>query len=87
MSRYTPVSNLPPFTPVTLAELRAFWTRYPDPDVRRLILEVQRYRQQLKEINKLYEATHNAWRENVGGNIVALHWLQGIMCRERFRVG
>lgn len=34
--------NLPPFKAVSVPELREFWTRYPDNDVRRLILEVER---------------------------------------------
>lgn len=87
MSRYSRQSTLPPFEPVTLAELRQLWTLYPpEHDVRRLILEVQRYRLLLKEIDGLYETTHKAWRNSVGGNLVALHQLQGVMFNERFRI-
>lgn len=88
MSRYKPVSPLPPFEPVTLNELRQLWTLYPPGhDVRRLILEVQRYRLLLKEIDGLYETTHKAWFNTVGGNLVALHRLQAVMFNERFRIG
>ncbi|OSR67830.1 hypothetical protein [Pseudomonas syringae] len=55
--------------------------------MRRLILEVQRYRLLLKEIDALYETTHKAWQNTVGGNLVALHLLQGVMFMERFRIG
>lgn len=79
-------STLPPFEPVTLPELRTFWLRYPDDDVRRLILEVQRYREVLREVDRLYTTTHQAWREHVGGNLVALHLLQGVLFNERFRI-
>ncbi|GAO96394.1 hypothetical protein RYA07_23775 [Pseudomonas syringae pv. actinidiae] len=32
----------------------------------------------LKEIDALYETTHKAWQNTVGGNLVALHLLQGV---------
>ncbi|WP_440057880.1 hypothetical protein [Pseudomonas fragariae (ex Marin et al. 2024)] len=86
MSRYTPVSTLPPFEPVTLVELRSFWNRYPDPDLRRLMLEVQRYRLLIAEIDRHYERIHKAWYNTVGGHLVALHQMQGLMFKERFRL-
>lgn len=38
-----PSSELPPFEPVTLDELRRIWSAHDDPDIRRLALEVARY--------------------------------------------
>lgn len=87
MARSSPKSTLPPFEPVTLTELRTFWMRYPSDDTRRLILEVQRYRTKLKEIDDLYQATHAAWHDSVGGELVALNWLRNVMLEEKFRVG
>lgn len=77
--------DLPSFTTVTLPELRRLWTVYPHPDVRRLMLEVERSRRVLREINELYATIHQSWRENVGGNLVALHLLQKLLWEETTR--
>ncbi|UHH01021.1 hypothetical protein [Pseudomonas sp. 7-41] len=50
-----PSSELPPFEPVTLDELRRIWSAHEDPDIRRLALEVVRYRRVLAEVDKLYK--------------------------------
>lgn len=76
----------PPFDPVTRTELRALWKRHDDPDIRRLILEVARYREVMKEIDGLYKSTHQAWRDQVGGNLIALHMLLQLMTIERQRL-
>lgn len=78
--------DLPPFRPVTLDELRALWSRQPDPDTQRLVLEVVRYRQLIAEIDHLYKLTHQAWRDTVGGNLAALHLLQKALAAERERL-
>lgn len=41
--------KLPYFATVTEPELRAFWAQYRAPNIRRLLLEVARYRQVLDE--------------------------------------
>lgn len=76
----------PPFDPVTRTELHALWKLHDDPDIRRLVLEVARYREVMKEIDDLYKSTHQAWRDQVGGNLVALHMLLQIMTIERQRL-
>lgn len=76
--------DLPPFRPVTQAELRYIWSHQPDS--RRLVLEVERYRRVIAEIDGLYKTTHKAWREHLGGNLTALHLLQEVMARERERL-
>ena len=40
----TTVDTLPPFDPPQYAELRDWWKKHPNADVRRLILEVQTLR-------------------------------------------
>ncbi|MPQ71442.1 hypothetical protein [Pseudomonas sp. MWU12-2323] len=79
--------TLPPFRPVTLTELRRIWTKYPDQDIRRLTLEVERYRRLVAEIHHLSTTIHQAWREEVGGNLVALHLLKQALYSERERMG
>tara|TARA_Y100001938_G_scaffold139620_1_gene206718 strand:+ start:299 stop:547 length:249 start_codon:yes stop_codon:yes gene_type:complete len=75
--------RLPDFRPVTQGELRQIWSDHPD--MRRLVLEVERYRRVMAEIDGLYKATHEAWRTNGGGHLVALHMLQTLMTTERYR--
>ena len=76
--------HLPPFRPVTKAELRYFWSNHPES--RRLVLEIERYRRVFAEIDGLYKTTHQAWRDHLGGNLTALHLLQQVMTVERERL-
>lgn len=76
--------DLPPFKPVTQAELRHIWLTHPQ--CRRLVLEVERYRRVIAKIDDLYKITHQSWRDNLGGNLTALHLLQQIMTEERGRL-
>lgn len=78
--------KLPFFATVTEPELRALWTQHQDQDIRRLVLEVVRYRQVIKEIDELHRSIHQAWRDQVGGNLVALHMLFQVMTTERLRL-
>lgn len=79
------MNKLPEFRPVTKAELRRMWADPRAEDVRRLTLEVARYRQVMLEIEKSYQLIHQAWREEVGGNLVALHMLKVLMTDEKNR--
>lgn len=79
-------SKLPPFRPVSQDELRAVYARYRDPDIRRIVLEVERYRRVIAEMDTLYKSTHQAWRDVVGGNLISLHMLLQIMTTERQRL-
>ncbi|MBV4524348.1 hypothetical protein KVG88_30200 [Pseudomonas sp. SWRI74] len=78
--------ELPPFRPVTLDELRSIWSKHPDPEIQRLVLEVVRYRDVIAEVDHLYKITHQAWRETHGGNLTALHLLQLLLSEERERL-
>ncbi len=78
--------NLPVFRPVTQEELRRIWTEYSDPDIRRMALEIARYRGVLKESDQLFQTIHDTWRKEVGGGFAAIHMLKQIMDVERQRV-
>lgn len=85
MDRY--FRKLPKFTSVTQAEMRTLWQRYPDADVRRLILEIERYRRTLDELHDLYTHIHQSWRDTVGGELTGLHQMKKVMSIERGRLG
>lgn len=78
--------QLPPFEPVTLDELRRIWETHPDRDIRRLTLEIHRYRSVLKEIDSLIGSTQRSWDDAVGGHLVALYLLNQALLKERLRV-
>lgn len=79
--------NLPPFRPVTQEELRRFWVENPTGPVRRLTLEVERYRRLIAEVDQMSRTIHQAWRDNVGGDLVALHRLKMLLMSEQDRSG
>ena len=79
--------NLPDFRSVTDHELRTLWTQHRDPDIRRLMLEVKRYRRTLDELYKIYFQVEQSWRESVGGHLVGLHELKQVLSIERGRLG
>jgi uncharacterized protein YdcH (DUF465 family) len=78
--------TLPPFRPVTLAELRRIWTENPGSDIRRLTLEVEHYRRLFAEVDQLCKTVHKAWLEEQGSNLTALHLLKQVLYSERERV-
>ncbi len=79
--------NLPPFKTVTQNELREIWRRNTDPDVRRLVLEVERYRRTMEDLYRIYTSVHQSWRNSVGGELVGLHQMKQVMSVERGRLG
>lgn len=79
-------TKLPPFEPVTQDELRRLWTARDDQETRRLILEVERYRRVIAEVDGLYKTVHQAWRDTNGGELVALFLLKEVLFTERFRL-
>lgn len=76
---------LPPFRAVTPDELRRLWTQYRQPDIRRLILEIERTRRAIAHIEWLVEGVDRAWREAVGGDQSALFALRQVLKTERYR--
>lgn len=76
--------ELLPFQPMTQDELRQIWLSHPD--CRRLVLEVERYRRVIAQIDDLSKSVHQSWRDQVGGNLVALHLLAQVMLDKRMRL-
>jgi len=79
------MKKLPEFRPITRNEMRRMWAEPRAEDVRRLTLEVERYRRVILEIDSLYKTIHAAWRQEVGGELVALHLMKVMMSDERER--
>ncbi|MBY4725198.1 MULTISPECIES: hypothetical protein [Burkholderia] len=73
-----PRLDLPFFNCPTTRELRAMWRRYPEGhEVRMLILEIVRAREQFKEAESLRQTVQSVWTEDTGGShLVALHKLR-----------
>jgi hypothetical protein len=40
----------------------------------------------LADVDKLYKTVHQSWRDQVGGDLVALHLLKLVMYHERMRL-
>ena len=76
---------LPSFTTVSYGELRGFWSRYKnDPDVRRLLLEVQRSRRVPEEIQYFLDVViQKFWREEGHGQLVAMEKLRVLLAELR----
>jgi hypothetical protein len=79
--------HLPDFEPPLVGELRELWRAYPQEDVRRLILEIQRYRRVLSEVERLRGVIDRCWKDSAGGQLVALERLRFLLTDESIRVG
>lgn len=78
--------QLPPFKPVTDAELRRFWSACTPDDARRLVLEVVRYRHLLADTDHYCQAIQAAWLRETQSHHFALIELKRLMGYERQRV-
>ncbi|QIE86809.1 hypothetical protein [Pseudomonas nitroreducens] len=76
------MSKLPRFEPILKDEMRALWVKHQDPDIRRLLLEVEHSRRVLAEVHDNFEAIHAGWREKVGGGSVAIHQMKTLLANE-----
>lgn len=74
--------RLPDFEPVTDAELRRIWAENPTPEARRLVLEIERYRRFLAEVEEFCLFA----QKNINGISPALHMFKNAIYHERFRV-
>ncbi|WP_152222802.1 hypothetical protein [Pseudomonas sp. SCB32] len=81
------MSKLPEFETVTTGELRELWRKHRDPDVRRLILEVERGRRQMDEVDSLYRSINEAYLRAGGGHLVALYRFKILLVEEKGRRG
>jgi predicted RNA-binding Zn ribbon-like protein len=79
--------GLPSFPPFHIDELRELYARHAEPEVRRLILEVERSRRVLAEVEYLRGVIDQAWQADVGGHLVALYKLRLLLQQERERNG
>lgn len=75
------------FNPPQTAEMRALWRKHADPDIRRLLLEIHHLRNVLKEVEDLRVTIDRVWKEDVGGQLVALEKLRYLLLAERVRTG
>lgn len=78
--------RLPQFEPVTQTELKRIWAENPCPEARRLVLEIERYRRILVEVEDFYEAAHKRERESGAGHSTLMHTFKNLIYYERNRV-
>lgn len=76
------MSKLPRFEPILKSEMRALWVKHHDPDIRRLLLEVEHSRRVLAEVHDHFEAIHAQYRDKVGGSSVAIHQMKTLLANE-----
>ncbi|WP_430317950.1 hypothetical protein [Pseudomonas nitroreducens] len=76
------MSKLPRFEPILKDEMRALWVKHSDPDIRRLLLEVEHSRRVLAKVHEHFETIHASWREKIGGSSVAIHQMKTLLADE-----
>jgi hypothetical protein len=77
---------LPDFDIPTIYDLRRLWVKHKgDPEVRCLILEIERTRRRMRTIQGYYEIIDKCWKREVGGNLVALENLRVVLIEECWR--
>lgn len=67
--------------------MRQLWRKHADPDIRRLLLEIDHLREVLKHIEHLHASVDRVWKDEVGGQLVALEKLRPLLVAERIRTG
>ncbi|BCF95403.1 hypothetical protein PPGU16_84700 (plasmid) [Paraburkholderia largidicola] len=77
----------PDFVPPQTSEMRALWRRHQDPDIRRLLLEINHLRNVLREMDDLRAVVDRAWKDDIGGQLVALEKMRYRLLEERVRRG
>lgn len=75
---------------LSIDRLRSLWLANRDPDIRRALEEVafrraaaERQDLALREITTLFEIIRQAWKENVGGQLVAMEMLRAALNDQR----
>lgn len=53
--------------------------RRDDPDVIALLWEIRRMRETLVDVREYFDVIYQAWREEVGGKLVALERLKSLL--------
>ena len=82
-----PKRPLPSFQTVTQDELRRMWKAHEQSQIRRLVLEIERYRRLIDDIELYRQSIDRAWKDEAGGSLVALHRLRLMLKAERERLG
>ena len=85
-----PRKPLPDFSSPSTKELKATWKKYcagPDKDVERLLFEVVRLRQLVRELDVEFGIVQKVWGEMGGGHLVAMYNMRLIFTGERSRMG
>lgn len=67
---------------LTRLDLRAIWTRAPSPEVRELLWEIHRMHGVLVACRGDMEVIRAAWREDVGGWLVAIETIRSRLLEE-----
>ncbi|MEZ7523996.1 hypothetical protein [Burkholderia vietnamiensis] len=80
--------SLPDLTPPSIEELRDLWRQYPDGhEVRRLIVEIVRAREVIREAEGYRQIVQKVWNEESGGShLVALYKLRLLLQDEVRRI-
>ncbi|WP_181762458.1 hypothetical protein [Pandoraea pnomenusa] len=75
---------------LTIDQLRSLWLTNKDPGVRQALEELVFRREQvrrkedvLQRVESLYVIIHQAWRDEVGGTLIALEWLKSALGENR----
>jgi len=80
--------RFPARKPPTIYELRELWRRYRGNGVvQRLILEIQRLRGFVREVEALRGVIQRCWNDETGSKLVALECLRTELQAEFFRAG
>ncbi|VVE68853.1 hypothetical protein PAN31117_03089 [Pandoraea anapnoica] len=79
---------------LTIDQLRSLWLTNKDPGVRQALEELVFRREQvlrkeavIRRVETLYVIINQAWREEVGGTLIALEWLKSALGDNRESTG
>lgn len=79
---------------LTIDQLRSLWLTNKDPGVRQALEELVFRREQvrrkeavIRRVETLYVIINQAWREEVGGTLIALEWLKSALGDNRESMG
>ncbi|KVG34085.1 hypothetical protein WJ30_07405 [Burkholderia diffusa] len=83
------VSSMPDFIAPTETELRELWRTHPDPEIRRLILEIVTLRKSLQKVMDWWESANRVTREHgeLGGPFGPFRKLYFMLRDEMRRAG
>lgn len=80
--------------PPSIELLRSLWRMNNDPEMRAVIedlvaqrREVARLRRKFEMVGQLYRAINDAWKDDVGGKLIALEHLKSLIHEEQARAG